>query len=188
MTFFSDRPSQVPSSRAALQTRPDRRRKLGDPRAPGVRHPEVWHGPATHTVLHHSAVRGVNTDQRYVLRRRVETWHALQMCAEVHHCHNHNTSASSLSGFGERLLTEVKKLAPKDVKIKVSQAHEAELWLSEGRPLSSHGSLLWCLHTPAAVLVFISWIHFSSHLLEQLFTCEYNWSSVMAGWHIKYRW
>lgn len=28
-------------------------------------------------------------------------------------------SLSSLLGFGERLLTEVKKLAPKDVKIKV---------------------------------------------------------------------
>ncbi|KAG7233083.1 hypothetical protein INR49_007508 [Caranx melampygus] len=50
---FKYRTGPVPSSRAALQTRPDRRRELGDPR-----------------------------------------------------------------GFGERLLTEVKKLAPKDVKIK----------------------------------------------------------------------
>ena len=31
-----------------------------------------------------------------------------------------NESMLYLSGFGERLLTEVKKLAPKDVKIKVS--------------------------------------------------------------------
>lgn len=64
--LFSDRSSQVPCSRAALQTRPDRRRELGDPRGPGLRYPEVRYGPPTHTLLHHSFVWGIDIDQRLV--------------------------------------------------------------------------------------------------------------------------
>lgn len=64
---LSDWSSPVPSSGAAVQTRPDRRRELGDPRGPGLRHPEVWHGPPTHTVLHHRAVWRIHTDQRLVM-------------------------------------------------------------------------------------------------------------------------
>ncbi len=66
MTSFSDRSGQVPCSRAAVQTRPDRRWKLGDPRGAGLCYPEVWHGPPTHTVLHHSIVWGIDIDQRLV--------------------------------------------------------------------------------------------------------------------------
>lgn len=62
-----DRAGQVQSTRAALQTRPDWRRELGDPRGPGLRHPEVRHGPQTHALLHHRAVRRVDADQRSAL-------------------------------------------------------------------------------------------------------------------------
>lgn len=64
VSSFSDRSGQIPRSRAAVQTRPDRGRKLGDPRGPSLCYPEVWHGPPTHTVLHHSIVWGIDTDQR----------------------------------------------------------------------------------------------------------------------------
>lgn len=60
-----DRTGQVQSAGAALQTRPDRRRELGHPRGAGLRHPEVRHGPQTHALLHHRAVRRVDADQRF---------------------------------------------------------------------------------------------------------------------------
>lgn len=66
-TSFSDRSSKIPSSRAAVQTRPDRRRKLGHPRGPSLRHPEVGHGPSPHTVLNHCIMWGIDPDQRLVV-------------------------------------------------------------------------------------------------------------------------
>lgn len=64
---LSDRTGQIPCPRAAVQTRPDRRRELRNPRGPGLRHPEVWHGPAAHALFHHRTMRRVNTDQRLVM-------------------------------------------------------------------------------------------------------------------------
>lgn len=114
-TLFSDWTGQVPCSRAAFQTRPDRRRKFGDPRGFGLRYPEVWYGPQTHTVLHHSTVWRIDTDQRFMWWCLCESGILFNsvfyfLCTE---------SKFFPLGFGERLLTEVKKLAPKDVKIKV---------------------------------------------------------------------
>lgn len=63
---FSDRSSQIPGSGAAVQTWPDRRRKLGHPRGSSLRHPEVWHGPSPHTLLNHCIMWGIDPYQRSV--------------------------------------------------------------------------------------------------------------------------
>lgn len=61
-------------------------------------------------------MRGVDTDQRLVVR----VTESNEMITARAPSLSDESFNSFLSGFGERLLTEVKKLAPKDVKIKVS--------------------------------------------------------------------
>lgn len=77
----------------------------------------------------------------------------LLLAFEQRHCETEFLQTSGLlfdllalwffSGFGERLLTEVKKLAPKDVKIKVGPP--PALWIALGL-LKHQAASKWVMH------------------------------------------
>lgn len=80
----------------------------------GIHHTKVRHGPSEDLIWQHSIVWWLHFIQSWVQKLQFIIYDELFLL------HDEIMMVFSSSGFGDRLLSEVKKLAPKDIKIRVS--------------------------------------------------------------------
>lgn len=109
---------QLVSPRTSLPSRPDRGWECGDLWGFGFCHSEVGCGSVTHTLLLHSTLRGLHPPQRYYYFVP-PLLHAYDISQQLGWLCFSPFLFVYFTGFADRFLSKMKKLAAKDVKLKV---------------------------------------------------------------------